>query len=133
MTKKDGFILVGKYDEFPRGKGICLEIDNNKYALFRSGNRIGAIANTCIHMDGPLSEGYLDDGYVRCPFHGWSYDLFTGKGPNRFKGEETFGYRLNLDQNQIFKKKKKITPIITWKNGQGDMMILNPHLKFSNI
>ncbi len=102
MTKKDGFILVGKYDEFPRGKGICLEIDNNKYALFRSGNRIGAIANTCIHMDGPLSEGYLDDGYVRCPFHGWSYDLFTGKGPHRFKGEDVVSYEVRIINGDVW-------------------------------
>ncbi|MEQ1505076.1 MAG: Rieske 2Fe-2S domain-containing protein, partial [Myxococcota bacterium] len=31
------------------------------------------------HAGGPLGEGQLDGCTLTCPWHGWSYDLETGK------------------------------------------------------
>ena len=30
-------------------------------------------------MGGPLGEGTLDGNRVTCPWHGWQYDVTTGK------------------------------------------------------
>jgi nitrite reductase/ring-hydroxylating ferredoxin subunit len=35
--------------------------------------------NTCLHVGGPLAEGLVEDGCVVCPWHGWTYDLATGR------------------------------------------------------
>ncbi len=31
------------------------------------------LANTCVHRGGSLSNGWVKDGCVICPYHGWSY------------------------------------------------------------
>jgi nitrite reductase (NADH) small subunit len=33
----------------------------------------------CPHRQGSLSEGSLEAGKVLCPWHGWAFDLETGK------------------------------------------------------
>lgn len=47
--------------------------------LVRSGQRIYAIAETCAHLGGPLSEGKLEDPTVRCPWHGSRFSLEDGR------------------------------------------------------
>ena len=43
------------------------------------GGAFHAIDNTCLHRQGPLGEGELDEEMVTCPWHGWQYDVTTGK------------------------------------------------------
>jgi nitrite reductase/ring-hydroxylating ferredoxin subunit/uncharacterized membrane protein len=47
--------------------------------LVRRGNRIYAIAETCAHLGGPLSEGKLEGATVRCPWHGSRFSLEDGR------------------------------------------------------
>jgi nitrite reductase/ring-hydroxylating ferredoxin subunit/uncharacterized membrane protein len=47
--------------------------------LVRRGSRIYAIAETCAHLGGPLSEGKLEDTAVRCPWHGSCFSLEDGR------------------------------------------------------
>lgn len=47
--------------------------------LVRRSQRIYAIAETCAHLGGPLSEGNLEDASVRCPWHGSRYSLEDGR------------------------------------------------------
>ena len=47
--------------------------------LVRRGHRIYAIAETCAHLGGPLSEGKLEDTAVRCPWHGSRFSLEDGR------------------------------------------------------
>ena len=47
--------------------------------LVRRGQRIYAIAETCAHLGGPLSEGKLEDTAVRCPWHGSRFSLEDGR------------------------------------------------------
>jgi nitrite reductase/ring-hydroxylating ferredoxin subunit len=48
-------------------------------ALYRVGNSVHAVQAFCPHLDGPLFEGSLCAGIVTCPWHGWRYDLATGR------------------------------------------------------
>lgn len=47
--------------------------------LLRDGNRFYALAETCSHMGGPLSEGRLDDKCVTCPWHGSTFAFEDGR------------------------------------------------------
>ncbi|HXV79151.1 MAG TPA: Rieske 2Fe-2S domain-containing protein, partial [Candidatus Binatia bacterium] len=47
--------------------------------LLRRGKQIYAIAETCAHLGGPLSEGKLEDTSVRCPWHGSCFSLEDGR------------------------------------------------------
>ena len=46
--------------------------------LVRNGDTVHAIAETCSHLGGPLSEGTLTDGTVICPWHGSRFSLDDG-------------------------------------------------------
>ena len=37
--------------------------------------RYGALARQCAHRAGDLAYGRLEDGGLRCPYHGWLYDV----------------------------------------------------------
>jgi nitrite reductase (NADH) small subunit len=38
-----------------------------------------AIDGICAHQGGPLGRGCLEQNTVTCPWHGWQYDVSTGK------------------------------------------------------
>ena len=50
-------------------------------ALTHFEGRYGALDNRCPHQGGPLGEGSIENGLLRCPWHGWDYDPLTGKPP----------------------------------------------------
>ena len=63
-------------------KGICLTHYKGKFS---------ALDNRCPHQGGPLGEGSIENGMLRCPWHGWDYDPCTGNSPGGFDdGIETF-------------------------------------------
>jgi thiamine pyrophosphate-dependent acetolactate synthase large subunit-like protein/nitrite reductase/ring-hydroxylating ferredoxin subunit len=53
-------------------------------ALTHCGGRFGALANHCPHQGGPLGEGSIENGLLRCPWHGYDYDPITGQPPAGF-------------------------------------------------
>jgi len=44
----------------------------------------GALENRCPHQGGPLGEGSIENGWLRCPWHGYDYDPLTGRPPEGF-------------------------------------------------
>jgi len=73
------FIRVASTEEIGEGKGKTYDIDGRAIALFNVHGKYYAIENTCRHRGGPLGEGMLDDNVVTCPWHGWQYDVMSGK------------------------------------------------------
>lgn len=70
-------------------KGICLTNYKNKYS---------ALDNKCPHQGGPLGEGSIENGLLRCPWHGWDFDPCTGVPPGGFDdGVETFPTKVEDD------------------------------------
>ncbi len=47
--------------------------------LVRRGERIFALAETCSHLGGPLSEGKLSGDSIQCPWHGSRFALQDGR------------------------------------------------------
>lgn len=55
--------------------------------LVKQHGKIHAMAETCSHLGGPLSEGEIIDGTIRCPWHCSRFALETGEvvdGPATF-------------------------------------------------
>ena len=59
-------------------------VDGRSVALSRCGGRVGALDNHCPHQGGPLGEGSIENGLLRCPWHGYDYDPTTGRPPAGF-------------------------------------------------
>jgi nitrite reductase (NADH) small subunit len=71
LTTQAELPAPGEAKEFEvAGKFICLaNVEGN----------ITAMDNFCMHMGGPLGQGYLDGAKLVCPWHGWEYDATTGE------------------------------------------------------
>jgi len=73
------FARAAKKDEIPAGTIREFQVDGKTIALANVGGAFHAISNTCLHRGGPLGQGELEDKVVTCPWHGWQYDVTTGK------------------------------------------------------
>jgi thiamine pyrophosphate-dependent acetolactate synthase large subunit-like protein/nitrite reductase/ring-hydroxylating ferredoxin subunit len=66
------------------GRVRTVEVGGRSLALSRCGDRLGALDNHCPHQGGPLGEGSIEKGLLRCPWHGYDYDPITGLPPGGF-------------------------------------------------
>jgi len=72
-------IEVAPLLELPEGRGVRVEVDDERIAVFRSGDTVHAIGDRCSHAEASLAEGEVFDGAVECPRHGSPFDLVTGE------------------------------------------------------
>jgi len=73
------FVRAVKVAEVPPGTIRELQIDGKTVALANVEGKFYAIENTCLHRGGPLGQGVLQGKTVTCPWHGWDYDVTSGK------------------------------------------------------
>lgn len=70
LTAQSELPAEGEAKEFELGdKVICVANVNGT---------ITAMDNVCLHMGGPLGQGFLEGDKLICPWHGWEYDARTG-------------------------------------------------------
>ena len=68
-------------DELPEGRVTTVTCGHQTLCLTHYQGKYGALSNKCPHQGGPLGEGSIENGLLRCPWHGWDYDPLTGKAP----------------------------------------------------
>lgn len=68
--------------ELPPGERKLVKLKSVEIALFNLNSTVYAIKNRCPHRSGPLIRGFIDDaGGIKCPMHGWRFDLRDGSSP----------------------------------------------------
>ena len=73
-------LRVASVEEIPAGRGKTVEADGLELAVFNAGHgRFYACDGRCPHEDGPLGEGALEGRVAVCPWHGFDFDLETGR------------------------------------------------------
>ena len=96
--------VVAAVNELPPGTRKFLEIDGRPIAVFNIKGEYFGLLNRCPHQGAALCEGPLiglaqssDPGeieytrlgeIIRCPWHGWEFDIRTGQSycdPKRFR------------------------------------------------
>ncbi len=68
-------------DALPEGRVMSVTCGHQNLCMTHHGGKYGALSNKCPHQGGPLGEGSIENGLLRCPWHGWDYDPITGKAP----------------------------------------------------
>ena len=68
-------------DDLPEGRVTTVTAGHRSLAMTHHEGRYGALDNRCPHQGGPLGEGAIENGWLRCPWHGWDYCPITGKAP----------------------------------------------------
>jgi thiamine pyrophosphate-dependent acetolactate synthase large subunit-like protein/nitrite reductase/ring-hydroxylating ferredoxin subunit len=85
----DGWHRVDPVDVPDDGRVRAVVVDGRTVALARCGARLGALDNRCPHQGGPLGEGSIENGWLRCPWHGYDYDPISGRPPQGFSDAVT--------------------------------------------
>lgn len=82
---------VADAGDLPDGRVMTVTAGGESLALTRYEGRLGAMCNACPHQGGPLGEGSIENGWLRCPWHGWDFHPTTGKPPGGYDdGVPTF-------------------------------------------
>lgn len=94
-------IRVASIHEIDDDRGLLVEPQGRRLAIFRYQGEYYALDDRCPHRDGSLHEGPIDEGVVTCPRHHWQFDIRTGVCPvnplskvkvyrTRLKGKDLF-------------------------------------------
>jgi thiamine pyrophosphate-dependent acetolactate synthase large subunit-like protein/nitrite reductase/ring-hydroxylating ferredoxin subunit len=75
---------VAEVDELLEGRVRTVVAGRKSLALTRYDGQYGALDNHCPHQGGPLGEGSIEKGWLRCPWHGYDYSPLTGTPPPGF-------------------------------------------------
>ena len=105
--------VIASVDELPPGTRKFVELDGRRIAIFNIKGEFFGLLNRCPHQGAALCEGPLiglarskDPGeieytrpgeIIRCPWHGWEFDVRTGESycdPRRFRVK---AYSVNVE------------------------------------
>ncbi len=68
-------------DELPAGRVKTVTAGPHSFAVTHYEGRYAALSNRCPHQGGPLGEGSIEKGMLRCPWHGYDYCPLDGSSP----------------------------------------------------
>lgn len=92
-------VLENKED-LAEGRIMTVTAGQKQIALSHFEGKFCALDNSCPHQGGPLGEGSIENGILRCPWHGWDYHPCTGKAPGFDDGVEP--YEVKEENGEIF-------------------------------
>jgi pyruvate oxidase len=75
---------VASPEEVPEGRVKTVAAGHKTLALTHFDGSFNALDNACPHQGGPLGEGSIEGGFLRCPWHGWDFHPCTGKPPGGY-------------------------------------------------
>jgi len=111
--------VVCRVEEVPRGQMRCFRLRNNVPVLVSRSDddRFFSIRSTCPHHGANLAQGYLggtnlpsDVGryeygrhqeIARCPWHGWEFDLRTGRTLHDPEGQRVKAYQVEVEGDDV--------------------------------
>lgn len=95
MENSEGFKKVCKYSDLKEKTGKKFFVDDVEIALFRVDGAVYALSNICPHQKSRIIyDGFIENGKVSCPAHGWEFDLKTGNLAQNRRGLDSYEVRL---------------------------------------
>lgn len=78
-TSEPPWLAAGPADRVPEGGAAEFVVGDSVLAIFRHQGQLFALDAMCAHQGGPIAQGHVAGGCVTCPWHGWQYELATGR------------------------------------------------------
>lgn len=73
------WVDVAAQSDCPEGQALEVVAAGKIIALFHTAEGFFATDGMCAHQGGPIAQGQLCGQIVTCPWHGWQFDVTTGK------------------------------------------------------
>ena len=83
-----------------RGQRVCVK--GIPIGLYRVGDEYYAMEDTCPHAGSALSEGELSGTVIKCPTHGWDYDVRTGFKPGHSDGFPIPCFPIRIEDDSLW-------------------------------
>lgn len=109
---------VGNVSEIPDREALIVEVNGRSIGVFRVDEQFYAVRNVCPHKQAPLARGTVEgtmlpskpgeldygyeDGILKCPWHGWEFDLETGKCLFGVSGRKAKTYSVKVKDSQVY-------------------------------
>jgi len=95
-------VAAGRLDALPVGRPSLVVVAGRRLALIRVGDGVHALDDACPHAGGPLSEGTVATDAVTCPYHGWVWDLTTGRCVAPSRSACAVVYRAGVEHGEVW-------------------------------
>src|ERR1700761_2282082 len=92
------------------GTMLLGHVGDQEVLLVRSGSEVFAIDAHCSHYHGPLADGVVDGGHVRCPWHHACFDLRTGEATHAPAFNPLGVWKVEKQGERIFVREKREQP-----------------------
>jgi nitrite reductase (NADH) small subunit len=110
--------LVGHIEDIPDDEALIVTVSGRSIGVFNVDGRVYAVRNVCPHKQAPLARGTvggtmlpsrpgeldygLEGKVLKCPWHGWEFDLETGECLFGVSGRRVKTYPVEVRDGQIF-------------------------------
>jgi nitrite reductase (NADH) small subunit len=114
----DDFTAIGPLEAFPVGRIVRIEVAGRTVGVIRTVNGFRAVGNRCPHQGGPICEGIVtgtmamsrpneyifekDGEVVRCPWHGYEFELRTGRSIGGAIRGHVATYRVEVHDGEVY-------------------------------
>ncbi len=81
-TKPPESLILGSLDQVRRRLPLVVDMGGRPFRVLELDGELVAHSTVCAHMLGPLDHAEVEAGCIRCPSHGYRYDVRTGRSCN---------------------------------------------------
>jgi 3-phenylpropionate/trans-cinnamate dioxygenase ferredoxin subunit len=112
-----GTYVVAKASELPPGERKLVEVGGRSIGVFNVDGAYHALRNVCPHQGAPLCLGSIqgtaecsapgeyvwgrEGRILRCPWHGWEFDLTTGQSVFNPHSTRVRSYRVTVEEPSV--------------------------------
>lgn len=105
----EGYFKICKVSELTENQGKRFLINDVDIAVFKVNGEVFVLNNTCPHQHTTIIyDGFVEEGCVVCPAHGWMFNLKTGKQPTGARGLDVYPVKIINDEVFALVKPKEL-------------------------
>ncbi|MBE0538145.1 MAG: nitrite reductase (NAD(P)H) small subunit [Ignavibacterium sp.] len=106
---EETYTKICSLSDLKEKQGKRFLINDVELAVFKVNNQVYVLNNICPHQHTALIyDGFIEDGCVVCPAHGWMFNLKTGKQPTGARGLDSYSVRIIDDEVYAIVKAKEL-------------------------
>jgi pyruvate oxidase len=92
--------VLANRNELAENRVMTVSAGHKDLCLTHWKGKLTAMENKCPHQGGPLGEGSIENGLLRCPWHGWDFCPHGGDSDDFDDGLKTFP--LKVEGNAVY-------------------------------